>query len=246
VGYSQGETIPGGFQVRLNNGHAWPEVYFADYGWIPFEPTVTLPAMTYGLAIGNEADDLALQLSQDERHPVDEMGVPIPDMENNSSDVNANFISYMTNAGVFFTGVLMVLSLYLYRTTRRNLVRISMPQRLIRWFEFWKYSAPGWINTWAWYDSLSDPARQYYRLERLAYALRIIDRTSMVPSELMKKLRMEFPDQTESVEKFKTGLYAEIYSKDRLYDQYNCKTAGAALQRILIKSWFMKLLKIRS
>ncbi len=35
VGYSQGEQTDFGFQVRLNNGHAWPEVYFPNVGWVP-------------------------------------------------------------------------------------------------------------------------------------------------------------------------------------------------------------------
>jgi transglutaminase-like putative cysteine protease len=29
----------GGFLYRERNAHAWPEVYFEDHGWVPFEPT---------------------------------------------------------------------------------------------------------------------------------------------------------------------------------------------------------------
>ncbi|HMM40431.1 MAG TPA: transglutaminase domain-containing protein [Thermomicrobiales bacterium] len=29
----------GGFLYRERNAHAWPEVYLAGYGWVPFEPT---------------------------------------------------------------------------------------------------------------------------------------------------------------------------------------------------------------
>ncbi len=25
--------------IRQSNGHSWAEVYFADYGWVEFEPT---------------------------------------------------------------------------------------------------------------------------------------------------------------------------------------------------------------
>ncbi|MFZ2486907.1 MAG: transglutaminaseTgpA domain-containing protein [Anaerolineae bacterium] len=41
AGYSQGTYDPntGAFAVRENNGHAWPEVYFPNYGWVEFEPT---------------------------------------------------------------------------------------------------------------------------------------------------------------------------------------------------------------
>lgn len=40
VGFTPGEeTAPGHFVVRGANGHAWPEVYLAGYGWVAFEPT---------------------------------------------------------------------------------------------------------------------------------------------------------------------------------------------------------------
>ncbi|MCL2089101.1 MAG: transglutaminase domain-containing protein [Oscillospiraceae bacterium] len=43
--YSEGYAMPSRpnddnvFQVKSNNAHAWPEVYFEGFGWIPFEPT---------------------------------------------------------------------------------------------------------------------------------------------------------------------------------------------------------------
>lgn len=42
VGFLQGEqspTDPTQFTVRGTHAHAWPEVYFQDYGWVRFEPT---------------------------------------------------------------------------------------------------------------------------------------------------------------------------------------------------------------
>ncbi|MFN2235933.1 MAG: transglutaminase-like domain-containing protein, partial [Anaerolineales bacterium] len=46
VGYAQGEfdDDADAFIVRKRNSHAWPEVYFVDYGWVIFEPTVSEPA----------------------------------------------------------------------------------------------------------------------------------------------------------------------------------------------------------
>lgn len=41
VGYGSGDYNPftGYYEVRANHAHSWVEVYFADYGWIPFDPT---------------------------------------------------------------------------------------------------------------------------------------------------------------------------------------------------------------
>jgi hypothetical protein len=44
-GYSEGEAEDGVFHLLESDGHAWPEVYFPQYGWIEFEPTGGEPAL---------------------------------------------------------------------------------------------------------------------------------------------------------------------------------------------------------
>jgi transglutaminase-like putative cysteine protease len=44
-GYSQGQKVDGIYHVLELDGHAWPEVYFPDYGWIEFEPTAGEPVL---------------------------------------------------------------------------------------------------------------------------------------------------------------------------------------------------------
>ncbi|QXC62286.1 DUF3488 and transglutaminase-like domain-containing protein [Aquihabitans sp. G128] len=42
VGFTPGDAVKGKadtYQVRGRHAHAWPEVYFAGLGWVPFEPT---------------------------------------------------------------------------------------------------------------------------------------------------------------------------------------------------------------
>lgn len=39
VGFTQGDLVDSTYVVRGRNTHAWPEVWFDDLGWVPFEPT---------------------------------------------------------------------------------------------------------------------------------------------------------------------------------------------------------------
>ena len=49
VGYAQGSPAVSGEGITLqrDDSHAWPEVYFPGYGWIPFEPTASLPNLDW-------------------------------------------------------------------------------------------------------------------------------------------------------------------------------------------------------
>ncbi|WP_114558641.1 transglutaminase family protein [Desertihabitans aurantiacus] len=47
VGFLPGERIANGFEVRVRDMHAWPELYFEGEGWVRFEPT---PAVVTGNA----------------------------------------------------------------------------------------------------------------------------------------------------------------------------------------------------
>lgn len=46
VGYAEGQAQQdGSFIVRQRDAHAWPEVYFPNYGWVEFEPTASQPVL---------------------------------------------------------------------------------------------------------------------------------------------------------------------------------------------------------
>lgn len=47
-GYAAGEYMPaaGAYRVRAKDAHTWVEAYFSEYGWIPFEPTTAIAAIS--------------------------------------------------------------------------------------------------------------------------------------------------------------------------------------------------------
>ena len=65
VGFSEGELLEGThtYLIQMKNLHAWPEVYFHGYGWVPFEPTVLYEAIRLPPVV----DQAALEREQEER-----------------------------------------------------------------------------------------------------------------------------------------------------------------------------------
>jgi transglutaminase-like putative cysteine protease len=72
TGYGSGDynALTGYYEVRASDAHSWAEVYFAGYGWVPFDPTpgwlpqpYPTPVQTWFLsATGNPFADLNLPL----------------------------------------------------------------------------------------------------------------------------------------------------------------------------------------
>ena len=50
TGYSSGvlDKATGIYSVRLSDAHSWPEVYFPNYGWLPFEPSPSFEPIERG------------------------------------------------------------------------------------------------------------------------------------------------------------------------------------------------------
>lgn len=56
VGFTLGsyDAETGNYLVREQNAHAWPEIYFPNYGWIAFEPTASLSVFSFSEGEGFE------------------------------------------------------------------------------------------------------------------------------------------------------------------------------------------------
>lgn len=71
VGYMKGTSLGDGrYEVKAHDAHAWPELYFAGYGWVPFEPTPS--------ARTDAAPSWTVPESQTDTSPVDPRPTSVP------------------------------------------------------------------------------------------------------------------------------------------------------------------------
>lgn len=92
VGFTWGDPIAGQentYQVTGRHTHAWPEVWFEDFGWVAFEPTPGrgAPDATY-TGVGEQQDSLVQQTLADPL-PAEEPdpAIPVPDQDPDIGDI---------------------------------------------------------------------------------------------------------------------------------------------------------------
>jgi transglutaminase-like putative cysteine protease len=66
-GFSQGAKVEGAYHILERDGHAWPELFFPNYGWVEFEPTAGEPVLIRPVSQQNDAAGLGGERPPDER-----------------------------------------------------------------------------------------------------------------------------------------------------------------------------------
>ena len=189
LGFGHGSSDPDeeGYLIKDKDSHSWPEVFFPNIGWTPFEPTPIYDLRPRGLegggfnladilgGIGELGPDGGAEVSEllqreEELEELDNMGGPLPGGQGIRALPSRHFGSPLGWGGAFFAGF-MVIGLLLMRF-------------------FWTRR----------YGEFSTPETAYSRIRRLVVFLGVPCPASQTPYEFGELLSRLLPDNKEDVD----------------------------------------------
>lgn len=187
LGFGPGnsEQGDGGYMVRDRDSHTWPEVFFPNIGWIPFEPTPIYPLRLRGLPgggfnieelgigeLGPESEATLTELleQEQERQERDDFGGPLEGGQGVRALPFRHFGTPLGWGGALFLAFMV------------------MGLALLRFF---------WIRQ---YGEFNTPEMAYNRIHRLAVFLGIPATQSQTPYEFAATLGEFLPDNREDID----------------------------------------------
>jgi hypothetical protein len=177
TGYALGERKgEGRYLMAASNAHAWPEVYFPDYGWVEFEPT---GGGGHGpIARPDEPGRLAGDgLTPEQERPAREVERPAEDAANGTEDpAGATPDAEASGAGGAAAG----------RAIPWRLLGGLAGLVLVAWLTAWAV----WLRP---FRGLSPAEGAFARLSRVTDWMGIGRRRSDTPYEFEARLQRSFP-----------------------------------------------------
>ncbi len=255
VGYAAGdydrETQT--YTVQKRDSHAWPEVYFVDFGWIIFEPTTLQPAVTLPLGgqTGDENEPLTQELWEfplmDPPIPTPE-GTPesTPDLTENESAAKNGTSSEKSSprvegSRVIWTIVIISLSglfLAVFILLRPATFKIKikpLPLLLENVLKKCGKKVPQWLSRWSYRAQMSAAEKAYQQLGRsikfMGYALNPAD----TPTDRAQFLTRLIPQTRESAAAIIQEYHLDQFST-HIINKERAKEASQHIRRLVVKT----------
>jgi transglutaminase-like putative cysteine protease len=248
VGYSQGTLKNNGteFEIHDKDNHAWPEVFFNNVGWVPFEPTPSQPNIDYE-ALQEEAnrtedeninssptfDIFAGGLARLNRweRALDEE-IPTEQTEIKKSIGKLDTASYLL--------IIASLSILLILFTRKKIFKqITFPSYIGKQMNRMGFTTPKWMNEWDTYLQKTAIGKLFVHVNVILLFLGEKLNTSLSARQKSNMLIHSIPGSREDIQ-----ILIHQYEMEKYRDMTpNAKVAKSALRRIWIQAIKVRLNK---
>ena len=230
------ESIGNAFNVRYNDAHAWPEVYFPNIGWVEFEPTVSQQPLIRPLGdLSTSSLDPEIAPSSDElqdraRNRLDELseeGIPL------QSSSSAGLLMIPVPIWAAFITILIILSVILIRRVRIQRGSLPIPIQLEASLERVGVKPPKIVHRWARHASLSSLSRAYLELNHALSRLGQPPKESDTPAERADDLIQLLPPTEAPVQEVLIPYQNSVYGNQTSDPDY-AKQAGKEIRKLSI------------
>ncbi len=245
VGYAHGEAtvvseigpaVPGRFEnvtytVLQRDAHAWPEVYFPDYGWVEFEPTVSQSPIQRPLG-----GQLTNQTPAPTVSPETTV-TPEPDQAaNDPNDPNAEGTStiapWQLVLGISIPLAILLLAFVGWRISRRlNLP--PLPVMMDRGLRRIGFTPPTALRNWAIFAALPPVEKAYQEVNAALNRLGARPAEADTPTDRVRLLNKVLPEAATSAYKLLAEYHLVAY-RDRQGDEAVAEQAGRLIRNL---SW---------
>ena len=198
VGFAQGEANLQNtfYTVRERDAHAWPEVYFPNYGWVEFEPTgnqepLDRPPERIDPAVAIPALPAAPEVD------------PITQDKPLSGEETDQPVTALTRAQIIWISLAAAavsLALIAFLLKRRFAPNVQTAQIIKNMAERNGWDTPAWLNRWIRWNSLTSIERSFQSINT---ALRWMEKPQPVhatPTERAKTLTEILPSAAPAIE----------------------------------------------
>ncbi|MCB9110027.1 MAG: transglutaminase domain-containing protein [Anaerolineales bacterium] len=212
VGYAQGESNLQNnlFVVRERDFHAWPEVYFPEYGWVEFEPTgnqnplerpkdredapVVAPAINPGAPLAQPDVELDVQ----------------PDNNSEGQTVSAAWVKDLYPFLPWLGGVFLVLLTIVMK--RRFAPKVTAASIVREVIVRTGWTPPRWLDRWLQFAFLSNTEKYFHRVNLSLRWLKHSQPPHVTARERADVLKELLPEASVAIDSLLAEHQAQLFS----------------------------------
>ena len=217
VGYAQGEANLQNsvYTVRERDLHAWPEVYFSEYGWIEFEPTGNQEPLNRPVERAEQTAAFPIPLNPVRQVPLGEEEQAQIKEEANAEDVSNAFLTQMQIQWIsILSGVILLLggTIFMKRKYARDrswalMLKIALEKS--------KWKTPRWLNNFIAWAMLLPIEKSFAVINTGLRWLKKPQAIHSTPIERANDLKKLLPNAESSIEILLREYQAEMFSRTR-------------------------------
>ncbi len=261
VGFAQGEfdTETNTYTVRKKDSHAWPEVYFVDYGWVIFEPTASLPPIA--LPLGQQSTNNTSPNNQEESPLVTPLASPPLEphilMDNLPGESLADDASKPTQtvqppsgtqiSWMLLTLILIVLLISILILQGQMPFKLEMdplPVLIERVLIQRGKPIPAWLKRWSTIAQMSAAEKAYLTLGRTIRWMGHEVNPAETPSERAATLTELLPEAADSTAEIISEYHLDKFS-NHIVNEDRARNAARLVRRLALKTRLLRFVSLK-